>query len=109
MLDPADVFQLIVNSFNNGPFSQKDFVAHIHECISPIVPYVGNQLNTNNQKEFLELFANIALVGKQLSENSFEKTFIFQGLSVFYIGLGNTKTSAFSCSFLHYFLIELRL
>jgi len=58
-------------------------------------------------KEFLELFANIALVGKQLSENSFEITFIFQGLCVIYIGLGSTKTATFSRSFLQKFLIGL--
>jgi hypothetical protein len=67
MFDLADVFELVIDGLNNGPFAQEYLVDELDEPILHILFCFGDQLQTALIEFLKEGLGDIASVAKQLS------------------------------------------
>lgn len=85
MLDLCHVFQLVVDRFYYGPFSEQHFVGHGHQRVLHLVFQLGYQLNAIN-KEFAEqIFADVSAVANELAVDFLDEAVAFQRLTVIHI------------------------
>ena len=96
MLDLADVFQFIINCFNQRPFAQQYFVIDIHERVFHIVSDFSNQMNSINKEHFKQTFGNIAFITKEFAPDFLEEFTRNQGLPVVNVGFSQGKVNHFS-------------
>lgn len=89
MFDLANILEFIVDGFNNGTFSKKDFVTYGHQGVLYVVPDLGNQVYTVHEKCLHEFSANISLVGKQFAVYLVQEVLVLQRFPVIHIGLCN--------------------
>jgi hypothetical protein len=64
MFNFADIFQFVVNCFNNRSFPEKYFISHCHQAVFHIVFDTGNQVQTILKKQrfcLIRLFLQTAI------------------------------------------------
>ena len=78
----ADIFQLIVNGFNDRPFSEHYPVPDRHQTVLHVPFQSSYQVYPLNKQLFKELLRDITFVGKDFPEYFVKKVPVFQRLSV---------------------------
>jgi hypothetical protein len=66
MFNLVDIFQLVVNRFNDISFSQDNLVVNEHEGIPHILFQFGNQLDIIYKKHIEQFFGDIILCRRKL-------------------------------------------
>jgi hypothetical protein len=62
MFNFADIFQFVVNCFNNRAFVEKYFIPHSHQTVFHIVFNAGNQMQSILERQFAQGSRNIPFV-----------------------------------------------
>ena len=68
MLDLTNIFERIVDCFNQRPLSQQDFILPFHQAAFHVFTQMGDEFNSFAQQFFKQRLADITLVAKELSE-----------------------------------------
>ena len=64
----TNIFQFVVNCFNNRTFSQKDFISYCHQAVFHIAFHTGNQMQSVFEKQFAQLVFDKFHLVKALNE-----------------------------------------
>lgn len=81
MLYLCDVLQLIVYRFNQGAFSQQNFIGNTHQGVFHVVLHFGNQLDAVKKQILEECLSDISFVRTEFSFDVLQEPFPFQRLS----------------------------
>ncbi len=85
MFNVADVFEFVVDGFNEHPFPQQDFVVQVHERVLHVLLELGHKVYVVNEEPFEKLLAYVSPVGKNLSEKPLRKVLVLQWLTVVHV------------------------
>jgi len=96
MFHLADVFQFVVNRFDDGSFTEHNFVVHGHQAVFHVVTDTGDQVYVVHEQDVRQFFGDISFVCKELSKYRFQKDFVLKRFPVVYVGLGNGKVQYFA-------------
>jgi hypothetical protein len=96
MFNLADVFQFIVNCFNNRAFPEKYFIPDAHQAIFHIAFDTGNQVQSILKKQFAQGCRNIAFVTIELAEQFFTQGLNDRPLPVVHMGGSNAEIEQFA-------------
>jgi len=92
----ANVFEEIVDRFDDSPLTEQDFVSHIHEFVLHVFLQLGNEMNTA-AVEFLEQRSRkIAFVSENLAEHMLSKLRNDRPISVVNIAGGEAESDDFT-------------
>jgi len=69
MLNLANVFEKIIDAFDDGTLAQENFVSHGHELVLHVFPELGDKLNAIIPKFGKQRRGEIAPVGENLAEH----------------------------------------
>ena len=71
MFNLRDVFELIYDTFNDGPFPQKELVDQRQQAVFHVLPQFGDELNAKRVKElFKQRLRNVAAIRNQLAKQA---------------------------------------
>ena len=71
MLNLGDIFELIDDAFDDGPFAQEQFVNPRQQAVFHVFPELGNELDTQRVEElFKQRLRNIAAIRNQLAKQA---------------------------------------
>lgn len=96
MFNLGNVFQLVIDSLDYGPFTKQDSVIHRPDTAFHIVFQFGNQLYSVNEQFVEQVFADISFVADKFSIDEFDECFHFQRLAVIDIAGRNHKVQDFT-------------
>lgn len=85
MFNLRNVLQLIIDSFNQRPFSENDFIGYAHKGVSHVVLDFGNQLYPIHEQVLKQCLAYISFVATQLSFYLLHEPVLFQRFPVIHI------------------------
>ncbi len=85
MFNLCDVLQLVIDSFNQRPFSENNFIGYAHEGVSHVVLDFGNQLYPIHEQVLKQCLTYISFVAAQLSFNLLHEPALLQRFSVIHI------------------------
>jgi hypothetical protein len=87
MFDLANIFQFVVDNFDDGTFAKYDFVGVRHDSAFHILFQTGDELYAIDKEHFKEFFSGISFVGKNFP-NIFSKnlSFLTGSLSPTFLG-----------------------
>jgi hypothetical protein len=68
MFDLTNIFQFVVDSFDDGTFAKHDFVGVRYDRAFHILFQTGDDLYAIDKEHFKELFPDISFVGENFSE-----------------------------------------
>ena len=85
MFNVADVFEFVVDGFNERPFPQQDFVVQVHERVLHVLLEFGHKVYVVNEETFKKLLAYVASIGKNLAEKPLRKVPVLQWLTVVHV------------------------
>jgi len=69
MFNLADIFEEIVDRFDDGTLAEKDFVSQIHEFVLHVFAELGDELNAVGVEFGEQRRGNVAPVGENLAEH----------------------------------------
>jgi len=96
MLNIADIFEEIIDTFDDGTLAEQEFVGQIHELVFHVFANFRDQVNVS-VPEFGEQFRrHIALVGEQLAEKVFGQVAHDVPVFVVHIGGGDAEREYFA-------------
>lgn len=81
----CNVLQLVINRFNQGPFSEQDLVGNAHQRVLHIVFNFSDKLYAIKGKALKQILADISLVGTQFSFNVLQELTLLQRLVVIHV------------------------
>jgi hypothetical protein len=96
MFNFADIFQFVVNGFNNRSFSEKYFIPHCHQTVLHIAFDAGNQVQPILKKQFTQGSRNIPFVAIEFTEQLFAKRLNDRPVPVIHMGRSNAKMEQFA-------------
>ena len=67
MCDWGDVFQLVIDRFDNGTFPQEEFIHQGHQLIFHVFVEFGDQLQMLLEQQIKECLGNIPFIAKELA------------------------------------------
>src|SRR5579859_5274248 len=65
MLDLRNVFELVNDGLNNGPFAQQELVRQRHELVFHVFAQSGDELESLFKEELRERSGNVAAISEQ--------------------------------------------
>ena len=96
MLYLTYILQFVVDRFNDRTLPQQYLIAHCHQAVFHVVPDLGDELHPIDEEELGELFADIALIGKQLPEDPVQEPFALQRGPIIGTGLSDGEIEYFA-------------
>src|SRR6266567_5053717 len=73
MLDLRDVFELVNDGLNNGPFAQQQLVRQMHELVFHVFAQPGDELEPLLKKQLRERSGNVAAISEELAAQSLDQ------------------------------------
>jgi len=89
MLNIADIFQEIIDTFDDSTLAKQEFVSQIHELVFHVLADFRNQLNIPVPEFGKQFRRHIALVGEQLAEKVLGQ--VAHDFPVFVVHIGGSK------------------
>jgi len=71
MFNLRNIFELVIDDFNNGPSSQHNFVGKHHQSIFHVLSDPSNQFQALLKKFFKQGLRNVTFVTKHFNEKTF--------------------------------------
>ena len=69
MLALTDIFEKIIDRFDDGTLTEKNFVSHVHEFVLHVFLELGDELNAVRVEFFKQRGRNIASVSKYFAKH----------------------------------------
>ena len=85
MFDLCNILQLVIDRFNQGPFSEQNLVSNTHQGVLHIVFNFSDKLYTIKEKVLKQSLADISLVCTQFSSDILQKLALFQRLPIIHV------------------------
>ena len=88
MLNLAYVFQLVVDSLDDGAFPEQYFVMEVHQRVFHVPLELCDQVYVIDEEHLKEVLADVSPVREEFSEEPFREPPVLQGFPVVYIARG---------------------
>ena len=69
MFNLTDIFEKIIDAFNDSTLAKKNFVGHVHELVLHVFPELGDKVNAVGVELFKQIGGKIASVGENLAKH----------------------------------------
>lgn len=85
----ANVFEFIIDGFDDRSFAKEYFVFELHQHILHIVSQAGDQVESIREEYLGECLWYIVFVGKEFSFQGLYKPLFFKWFLIIYVSLGD--------------------
>lgn len=93
MFNLRDILELVDDGFNDGTFTQQQFVAQQHQLVLHVGFELGDQFNPLLPELVAQRFGEVAFVSDEFTEQAFDQ--LGHGLTVIDIAAGDTNGKQF--------------
>ena len=85
MLHLCDILQLVIDSLNDGPLSDKQPVRHIHDGSLHVAFELRDELDAVNEEALEQFLAYVSFIPDEFSVEEFHKRLVVKRLAVIHI------------------------